>query len=173
MSAYMSRELLLFAKAFWYGALLVLLYGQLQVFRSVVRHGAFAAGLEDLIYWIFCALFLFSRCFAENSGVLRLYLGAGAAAGGLACRLSVAPLAVRFFTFLWKKLLRILKIPFIPVKKVIKRLKSKGNRGKLVGRNLAAACRRGRRRLNRHKGEGYEKKKKYRQKKGYGGSQTE
>lgn len=169
----MSRELLLFAKAFWYGALLVLLYSQLEVFRNVVRHSAFVTGLEDLIYWIFCALFLFSRCFEENSGVLRLYLGAGAAAGGLACRFSVRPFAVRFFTFLWKKIIKVLKIPFLPVKKVIKWLKWKLIRGKLVDRNLAAACQRGRRRLCGHKGERHEKKKEHRQTKGYGGSQTE
>ena len=158
----MSRELLLFVKSIWYGALLVLIYDTLRIGRNVIRHSAAVTAMEDLCFWIFCALFLFSRWFTENSGILRAYLGAGVVLGSLACRLSISPIFVKFFTFLWKKILKVLIFPLNLVKKLIKRLKSRLIRVKLVLNKKLAKRKRGKRPPVTNKGELNEEKKKRR-----------
>lgn len=161
----MSRELLLFVKSIWYGAMLVLIYDILRIGRGVIRHSAAVMAVEDLCFWIFCALFLFSRCFTENSGVLRAYLGAGVILGSLACHLSVSAVFVKFFIFLLKKVLKVLVFPLNLVKKRIKRLKSHLIRVKLVLNKKLAKRKRGKRPPETNKGELNEEKKKRRQKK--------
>ncbi|WP_230397800.1 spore cortex biosynthesis protein YabQ [Novisyntrophococcus fermenticellae] len=167
----MSRELLLFVKSIWYGALLVLTYDVLKISRNVIRHSSAFVALEDLLFWIFCALFLFARYFQENSGILRGYLGAGVLFGSLACYVSISPYFVRFFTFLFKKILKILRIPLNIVKKVIKRLKSGLFRVKLLLRTKLGGRKKGERLQSHNKGESDEKKKKRRQKKTHKGTQ--
>lgn len=170
----MSRELLLFAKSIWYGAMLVLAYDLLRISRNVIRHSSAFMAFEDLCYWIFCALFLFVRYFQENSGILRGYLGAGVLIGSLACYVSISPYFVRFFTFLFKKVLIVLKMPLNLVKKVIKRLKSGLFRVKLLLRTKLMGRIKGERSRRSNKGESDEKKKKRRQKKpGKGTNQSE
>ncbi len=163
----MGRELLLFTKSIWYGALLVITYDILTICRNVIRHSTAFIAFEDLIYWIFCALFLFSRFFKENSGILRGYLAAGILVGSLACYFSISPYFVRFFTFLSKKVLRVLEIPLKIVRKMMKRLKSSLFQGKMFVKRKISSGKKG---LGRHfrrnnKGEADEENKKGRQKK--------
>ncbi len=163
----MGRELLLFTKSIWYGALLVLTYDILKICRNVIRHSNAFTTFEDLVYWIFCALFLFARFFKENSGILRGYLAAGIVVGSLACYFSISPVFVRFFTFLSKKVWKVLLIPLKIVKKVIKRLKSSLFQGKMfVKRKIGSGVKGlGRHFRNNNKGEEADEEKKGRQKK--------
>ena len=131
----MSRELLLFLKSIWYGALLVLNYDLFKISRDVVKHKTVVMAFEDLCYWIFCAVFLFAQYFQENSGMLRGYLGAGVLIGSLSCYVSISPYFVRVSCFLLKKVLKVLQLPANIVKKVIKRLKSRLFRVKLIARS--------------------------------------
>ena len=67
MSSYMTGELLLFARAVWYGACLLLLYDVLRILRRTIHHGPVWTAVEDILYWVFCAVWLFSR-FYQGSG---------------------------------------------------------------------------------------------------------
>lgn len=131
MSAYMSRELLLFIKSFWYGAVLVLFYDLFCMSRKVIRHSLFWITIEDLLYWIFCAFFLFVQFFRDNHAILRSYLGAGVALGSIACYFGISPFFVKSGIFLLKQIIKIIKLPVNIVKKPIKWLKSKIFRVKL------------------------------------------
>ena len=93
MSAYMTGELLLFARAFWNGALLLLIYDVIRILRGAVPHGKILTAAEDILFWIFSAFWLLGYFYRENSGVLRGYLFAGFLLGALACHFSVS----RFF----------------------------------------------------------------------------
>ena len=73
MSSYMTGELLLFARAVWYGACLLLLYDVLRILRRTIHHGPVWTAVEDILYWVFCAVWLFSRFYQENDGILRAY----------------------------------------------------------------------------------------------------
>ncbi len=123
MSAYLTTEVLLFAKAFWNGACLLLIYDVFRILRGVIRHGKILTALEDVGYWIFCAFYLLGYFYRENSGELRGYLFAGVLLGALACHASISRLFVALGTRLLKVCGKILGVPLKKIKKGIKRLK--------------------------------------------------
>lgn len=123
MSSYMTGELLLFARAVWYGACLLLLYDVLRILRRTIHHGPVWTAVEDILYWVFCAVWLFSRFYQENDGILRAYFFAGIFLGALACRASISRFFVGFGVWLLTACGKILGIPLKGAKRMIKRLK--------------------------------------------------
>lgn len=71
MSLYIQDEAALALMSFLLGAVLMISYDLLRLFRLLVPHGSLWTGLEDLFYWIYCAVMTFSLLFWENSGVVR------------------------------------------------------------------------------------------------------
>ena len=67
MSAYMTGELLLFARAFWNGALLLLIYDVIRILRGVVSHGKILTAAEDLLFWIFSAFWLLGYFYGKTA----------------------------------------------------------------------------------------------------------
>lgn len=96
MSAYMGKELILFVKSLWYGAVLLFTYDCLRILRRVFQHSAGVVAFEDLLFWSGSSLFLFSRFFRENSGVLRTYMFVGVASGVLAWYFSLSSFFITF-----------------------------------------------------------------------------
>ena len=74
MSLYIQDEAALARMSFLLGAVLMISYDLLRLFRLLVPHGSLWTGLEDLFYWIYCAVMTFSLLFWENSGVVRGYV---------------------------------------------------------------------------------------------------
>ena len=74
MSLYIQDEAALALMSFLLGAVLMVSYDLLRLFRLLVPHGSLWTGLEDLFYWIYCAVMTFSLLFWENSGVVRGYV---------------------------------------------------------------------------------------------------
>ena len=123
MSAYMGRELILFAKSVWYGSFLFFLYDCLRILRKTVPHTGAAIAVEDLLYWMGAAFFLFSVFFRENSGILRGYLFVGAGVGALAWKCSLSTVWVDGLSRMLIKIHVILKIPTRKLLILAKRLK--------------------------------------------------
>lgn len=92
----MGKELILFMKSLWYGSVLLMAYDCLRILRRVFRHSNRVVAFEDLVFWIGSGLFLFSRFFRENSGILRTYMFVGAAVGTLAWYFSFSRFFVGF-----------------------------------------------------------------------------
>lgn len=74
MSLYIQDEAALALMSFLLGAVLMISYDLLRLFRLLVPHGSLWTGLEDFFYWIYCAVMTFSLLFWENSGVVRGYV---------------------------------------------------------------------------------------------------
>ena len=74
MSLYIQDEAALALMSFLLGAVLMVSYDLLRLFRLLVPHGSLWTGLEDIFYWIYCAVMTFSLLFWENSGVVRHWL---------------------------------------------------------------------------------------------------
>lgn len=119
----MNRELLLFAKAIWYGAVLLWGYDIFRVLRRVIRHHPALVIIEDLLYWISSGLFLFSRIYQENSGILRGYFFVGVVLGGFAYHFSLSKPFVRILSFCLNKIKKIVQKVLKAVLFLIKRLK--------------------------------------------------
>ena len=63
MSLYIQDEAALALMSFLLGAVLMISYDLLRLFRLLVPHGSLWTGLEDLFYWIYCAVMTFSLLF--------------------------------------------------------------------------------------------------------------
>ena len=108
MYALLGEELILFAKAIWYGSFLIIVYDGLRIWRNCVRHKNWLISLEDFVYWIWAGVYVFSRFFQENSGQLRGYFFLGLVVGALAWHWSLS----KYFVDLMSKVLCKVKILF-------------------------------------------------------------
>ena len=63
------------------GGWLMLVYETLRVFRLMIRHSAFAVGLEDFFYWIGAGVVTFNLLYQQNDGGLRAYVIGGVLGG--------------------------------------------------------------------------------------------
>lgn len=119
----MNSELLLFAKAIWYGAVLLGGYDIFRILRRVIRHFGWIVMVEDLFYWVSSGLFLFSKIYIENSGILRGYFFIGVVLGAIFYHYSISKLFVRYVSKLLIQVKKIIKKVLKVVLSVIKRLK--------------------------------------------------
>lgn len=71
MSEGILLELQFFGRAFVCGVFMMLLYTGLRIFRKVIRHNVLAVAVEDLLYWLVCAVGTFRMLYLENSGAVR------------------------------------------------------------------------------------------------------
>lgn len=92
----MGSELLLFAKSFWYGMIMMVGYDFFRISRRVIRHRPAWIIVEDLCYWIGSGFFLFSWIYRENSGILRGYFFVGLVLGMVIWHNTIGDFLVRF-----------------------------------------------------------------------------
>lgn len=114
--------------SFGVGILLMLSYDILRIFRQIIVHGTFFLGVEDVIYWLACALVVFAMLYRENDGLLRWFVLAGIALGMLVENHFLSPHIVRLSSKLIKKFLsffgKAVKFLFKPMRKAVGRGKN-------------------------------------------------
>ncbi len=74
MSEYIKMEAELAFSSFLLGLILMISYDFLRLFRLLIPHGKWWTGLEDFVYWMYCAVMTFRLLFYQNSGILRGYV---------------------------------------------------------------------------------------------------
>lgn len=77
-----EKELAIFLVAFLDGMLVVFTYSALRVFRRIIKHNLFWVSVEDIIFWVLMALYLFSEISRVCSGSIRWYFIVGVLLGG-------------------------------------------------------------------------------------------
>ena len=135
MSQNIISEVVFFAHSFLLGIVITFVYEGFLVLRRLIRHNLFMISLEDMIFWIACAIGVFYMLCEENNGILRWFAVLGAALGMIAYKESVS----RFFvdimsTIIWNifhiihKLLRFLFRPIRFIGKKLRRILGKSAR---------------------------------------------
>lgn len=119
----------LLAASLLFGIFLMLLYDIFRILRRLIRHGAAAMAVEDVFYWLFCAIGIFAMLYQENDGLLRWFVLAGVAAGMLFENAVISPFIVKIFVKVlraWLKAVRkIFGIFAMPLKKLFAFLKKR------------------------------------------------
>ena len=80
------------------GIVITFVYDGFIILRRLIRHNLFLISLEDLIFWIACAIGVFYMLYEENNGILRWFAVFGAALGMAAYKKSVSPFLVKIIT---------------------------------------------------------------------------
>ena len=119
MSSPVISENLFLLYSFGMGIFITLIYDIFRIFRRVCPHNGFAVSLEDILFWIFCAISVFYLMHTQSNGTLRWFAVLGAMAGMLLYKKTLSDVLVkgisavlsRVIGFLGK-VLHILGTPF-------------------------------------------------------------
>lgn len=93
--------------AFLMGIYITFVYDILRILRRVFPHGGFFISLEDICFWVYCAIKVFLLMYHESNGTLRWFAVFGAIAGMLLYIKLMSPFLVKYCSLLLQKLLRI------------------------------------------------------------------
>lgn len=108
MSQNILNEVTFFAHSFLLGIVITVAYDGFVVLRRVIRHNLVMISLEDMIFWIACAIGVFYMLVEENNGILRWFAVFGATLGMLAYKESVSDLFVQIASTLIRALFRVI-----------------------------------------------------------------
>ncbi len=79
----MASEFSVFIAACLLGNLICMVYCALRIFRRIIRHSLFWIAMEDVLFWIGTAVYLFVHMYRTCSGSIRWYFVVGVLLGGL------------------------------------------------------------------------------------------
>ena len=108
MSQNIVHEVTFFYHSFLAGIVITLIYDGFLVVRRLYRHSLFLISLEDLFFWIGCAIGVFYLLYDENNGILRWFAILGAAMGMLLYKKTISPFLIKFTEKILQGLIRIL-----------------------------------------------------------------
>lgn len=77
-----EKEAAIFVVAFLDGTLIALAYNAIRVFRRIIVHNTFWISLEDLVFWISVAVYVFFEIVRVCAGSIRWYFVLGVFLGG-------------------------------------------------------------------------------------------
>ena len=92
-----------------FGAALMMLYDIVRIFRNIVKHGTILMAVEDILYWLLCAVGIFAMLYQENDGLLRWFVLGGVAVGMLLENSLVSPFVMRIFVRVIRAWLKIIQ----------------------------------------------------------------
>ena len=62
-------------RTLWWGMVFAAEYDTIRIFRRIVKHNMLVIMvLEDMAYWIYVSIKIFSICFYVNDGVIRAFI---------------------------------------------------------------------------------------------------
>ncbi|GFI44735.1 hypothetical protein IMSAGC019_00037 [Lachnospiraceae bacterium] len=142
MSQNIINEVTFLLHSFLLGAVITVVYDVFLILRRLVRHNLFLVSLEDLVFWISCAIGVFYMLYEENNGILRWFAVFGAGLGMVVYKKCVGNFLVDLVAAAIGRILRaatrILGFIFRPVRfagrKVKGGVKASARKGKKAGR---------------------------------------
>lgn len=119
MSRVILGELQVVVTSFFCGALITVVYDMLRIFRRGIYHSNFWIGVEDLLFWLWTALWTFGVLYRENDGNLRLYTMLSMAVGMILYHKTISEPLVTFLGKVLRLIVLFLRKPFFLVKRTI------------------------------------------------------
>jgi len=95
MDGRVSFENLFLCYSLGMGIFITFVYDLLRILRRVIKHNSFFVSLEDFLFWIFCALAVFSLMYRMGNGNLRWFSVIGALTGMGAYLKFISPWFIR------------------------------------------------------------------------------
>ena len=93
--------------AILWGLELAVLYDGFLIFRNVIKHKDFFVYVEDFVYWMFCAFFVFGRLYEIGDGYIRWYMALGVGIGMLFYKLTLSKWLVKGCSIILNNLKRV------------------------------------------------------------------
>lgn len=123
VSGTITGEGSLLLASFLFGIVLMMLYDIFRIFRHIVKHGTILTAVEDVFYWVLCAVGVFAMLYQENEGLLRWFVIGGVALGMLLENSLISPFVIRLFVKIisvWLNTMgKVMRIGGMPAKKFL------------------------------------------------------
>ncbi len=119
MNQYINMEVKFFLMSIAWGAILLIIYDCIRIFRKVIKHGAVLMSLEDIIYWTISAVLIFRMMYQLNDGIIRGFSLLGILLGMVIYKYSISEFIVNGISFVLIKtkhfLLKMIHIILKPI----------------------------------------------------------
>ena len=113
MSQDIIMEVNFFINSLLIGVVITFAYDWLLILRKCIRHHIAFISIEDIIFWIACALFVFYMLYRENNGILRWFAVLGATLGMLLYKKLISPIFVQVTSDIIIKTFQLLVRPVL------------------------------------------------------------
>ncbi len=104
----MENENIFLFYALLMGIFITFVYDILRIIRRVIPHGSFLISIEDIAFWIYCAVKVFVLMYHESNGTLRWFAILGALVGMLLYKKLISTFFVKYTSLLLQKVIGIL-----------------------------------------------------------------
>ncbi len=125
----MANENLFLLHALLMGIFITFVYDILRILRRVIPHGTFLVSLEDICFWIYCAVKVFMLMYRESNGTLRWFAVLGALTGMLVYRKLASPYFVKYVSLALRKglllLAKALRFLLRPLRRLFGKLRAR------------------------------------------------
>lgn len=111
MSAGIRQEFQVAIYAFVCGSVITVVYDLIRILRRIWSHDHFWIGVEDLFFWIWTSLWIFSVLYRENDGSFRMYTILSMVLGMLLYHKVLSDPFVKITSRILKKLVNLLIYP--------------------------------------------------------------
>lgn len=119
------------------GIIISFVYDNIRVIRRVIPHNTFFISVEDLLFWIFVAIYIFLLQHRENNGIFRWFSVIGALVGMMVYRKIAGRFYIKNMTIVLRKVLKLLYVFFSTVLSPIYYVEKKTlHLGKKTGRGI-------------------------------------
>ncbi len=129
MSQDIVKEIVFLSHSFLMGVIITLVYDGFLILRRLMKHNIFMVSLEDLLFWIVCAISVFAMLYRENNGTLRWFAVGGAFLGMLLYKKTVSSLIIKVISGILGKIVKFLSHTLEVFGKPFKLLAGKGKQG--------------------------------------------
>ena len=124
MNEMVSSQSMLFLASVEIGVLMGVLFDLIRIFRKILKHPNFLVQIEDMLYWIICALLGFYRLYICNYAAIRPYICIGIILGAVFYFLTFSiifmKIATAIINYVKSLVSKLIKLIVTPIKAFIK-----------------------------------------------------
>lgn len=107
-------------RTLWWGMVFAAEYDTIRILRRIVRHKTLIIpAVEDIIYWLYISVKVFSICFYVNDGVMRAFIIAGFVIGAVIYIRTLSRYYIKYGVRLIQLILRLIGIIIIKPLKLL------------------------------------------------------
>lgn len=128
MSSPVISENLFLLYSFSMGIFITFIYDILRIWRRVCVHNNLFISLEDILFWIFCAISVFYMMHTQSNGTLRWFAILGALTGMFLYKKTISHFFVKWVSYVLNIIVGFLKKIIIKISKPFRLLAKKGKK---------------------------------------------
>lgn len=137
MNEEIIMQLRFFAISILWGAIVILTYDALRIFRRLKKHGNIMIAAQDILFWMAASIFIFVMIYQVNDGIIRGFCILGMTIGMVLYHFILSEFVVTMVTKLLQLLLTPFKLVIEAIKKVIRFIGARCNKAvKFTNRQL-------------------------------------